>query len=69
MFQIKLTTVYPYIVNTGLAKKPKIRFRNALRQVNPGEAADIIIDAVRREYRETTVPANMLMQHKVNITI
>ncbi|XP_047527808.1 epidermal retinol dehydrogenase 2-like isoform X2 [Vanessa atalanta] len=53
---IKLTTICPYIVDTGLCKKPRIRFQNLMKVVTAGEAADMIVDAVRREIVEITLP-------------
>ncbi|XP_050669807.1 epidermal retinol dehydrogenase 2-like [Leptidea sinapis] len=56
---IKLTTIFPYIINTGLCKKPRIRFKNLMKVVEPGEAADIIINAMRREYTEISIPQDL----------
>ncbi|XP_050345731.1 epidermal retinol dehydrogenase 2-like [Nymphalis io] len=56
---IKFTTICPYIVDTGLCKKPRIRFQNLMKVVNAGEAADIIVDAVRREITEITIPSEL----------
>ncbi|XP_063549089.1 17-beta-hydroxysteroid dehydrogenase 13-like [Cydia strobilella] len=53
---IKFTTICPYMVNTGLCKNPSIRFQNLMKMVEPGEAADMIIDAVRRDKYEVTLP-------------
>lgn len=53
---IKFTTIYPYMVDTGLCKKPKIRFPNAMPLVSPGQTASQIIRAQRRDYRERSVP-------------
>ncbi|CAG4953985.1 unnamed protein product [Colias eurytheme] len=60
---IKLTTVFPYIVNTGLCQKPRIRFESLMKVVEPGDAADTILNAVRREYNEVTIPQDL---HYVN---
>ncbi|CAG4977135.1 unnamed protein product [Parnassius apollo] len=54
---IKFTTVCPYIVNTGLCKKPRIRFQSLMKVVEPEDAADIIVDAVLRDSLEITVPS------------
>ncbi|XP_013183978.1 epidermal retinol dehydrogenase 2 [Amyelois transitella] len=56
---IKLTTICPTIVNTGLCKKPRSRFPKVMRVVEPEEAADQIVDAIRREYLEITVPSEL----------
>ncbi|CAF4875424.1 unnamed protein product [Pieris macdunnoughi] len=60
---IKLTTVCPTIVNTGLCKKPRIRFEKLFKVVEPGEAADTIINAMRRDQIEITIPQDL---HYVN---
>ncbi|XP_025986216.1 17-beta-hydroxysteroid dehydrogenase 13 isoform X2 [Solenopsis invicta] len=57
---IKFTTIYPYMVDTGLCKKPKMRFPSAMPLVSPGQAASEIIQAQRRNYREKTVPQHWL---------
>ncbi|XP_032678938.1 short-chain dehydrogenase/reductase family 16C member 6-like isoform X2 [Odontomachus brunneus] len=57
---IKFTTIYPYMVDTGLCKKPKIKFPSALPMVLPQQAASAIIKAQRRGYREITIPAFFL---------
>ena len=59
-FQIKFTTVYPYIVDTGLCKNPKIRFPDLMKTVTPTEAAATIITAMRREYEEISIPLPLL---------
>ncbi|XP_072937638.1 epidermal retinol dehydrogenase 2-like isoform X2 [Epargyreus clarus] len=56
---IKFTTIFPYIVDTGLCKKPRIRFQKVMKIVDPGEAADIIIDSVRKELMEVTIPKDL----------
>lgn len=54
--QIKFTTVYPYMVDTGLCKKVKIRFENFLRLLKPSMVAAAIISAQRKGIDELTVP-------------
>ncbi|KPI95142.1 Epidermal retinol dehydrogenase 2 [Papilio xuthus] len=56
---IHFTTVCPYIVNTGLCHKPRIRFESAMKVVNAGEAADMIVDAVLRNVMEITIPPEL----------
>ncbi|XP_070161896.1 short-chain dehydrogenase/reductase family 16C member 6-like isoform X1 [Polyergus mexicanus] len=53
---IKFTTIYPYMVDTGLCKKPKIKFPNAMPLVSPQQTASEIIRAQRCDYRERSVP-------------
>lgn len=62
---IKLTTVCPYIVNTGLCHNPRIRFEGLMKTVEPGDAADQIVDAIRREYHEITIPSDMYYSNKI----
>lgn len=54
--QIKFTTVFPYMVDTGLCKKVKLRFENFLRLLNPHDVAAAIISAQRKEILELTIP-------------
>ncbi|XP_055632288.1 short-chain dehydrogenase/reductase family 16C member 6 isoform X2 [Toxorhynchites rutilus septentrionalis] len=57
---IKLTSVYPYMVDTGLCKKPRMRFPNVMRLVKPEEAAAAIIDAQRRGLAEVSIPKYLM---------
>ncbi|KAK9505941.1 hypothetical protein O3M35_009896 [Rhynocoris fuscipes] len=63
---VKFTAVYPYMVNTGLCKKPKIRFENLLGLVSPKEAASCIIRAMRRDLVATTIPPFLMGIHDVS---
>lgn len=54
--QIKLTTICPYMVDTGLCKKVRIRFETFLRLLKPSEVAAAIVSAQRRGLLELTVP-------------
>ncbi|XP_075976959.1 17-beta-hydroxysteroid dehydrogenase 13-like isoform X2 [Anticarsia gemmatalis] len=56
---IKLTVICPYIVDTGLCKNPKIKFPSLMKILTPQEAADSIVDAVRRNYYEITIPSSL----------
>ncbi|KAJ8735860.1 hypothetical protein PYW07_007480 [Mythimna separata] len=62
---IKLTTICPYIVNTGLCTNPRIRFETLMKTVEPGDAADQIVDAIRREYHEITIPSDLYYTNKL----
>ncbi|KAG6441854.1 epidermal retinol dehydrogenase 2 isoform X2 [Manduca sexta] len=62
---IKLTTICPYIVNTGLCTNPRIRFPSLMKVVDPGEAADQIVDAIRKEYHEITIPSDLYYTNKI----
>ena len=57
---IKFTTIYPYMVDTGLCKRPKIRFPEAMPLVTPRETASQIVIAQRRDYQERCVPQSWL---------
>lgn len=54
---IKFTTVFPFIVNTGLVKNPVIRFPSLTPISSPTDAATAIIDAIQREETYVSVPS------------
>lgn len=57
--KIKFTTVFPYMVDTGLCKKVKIRFEKLMPMVNPEEAAAAIISAQRKGVEELSIPKHL----------
>ncbi|XP_017768290.1 PREDICTED: 17-beta-hydroxysteroid dehydrogenase 13-like [Nicrophorus vespilloides] len=57
---IKTTVLCPYIVDTGLCKKPKVRFENTMQIVTPEDAAAAVISAQRRSARIETIPGYLL---------
>jgi all-trans-retinol dehydrogenase (NAD+) len=57
---VKVTSIYPYMVDTGLCKRPRVRFPSLMRLVRPDEAAAAIIDAQRRGLMEASIPKYML---------
>lgn len=57
---IKFTTIYPYMVDTGLCKRPKMRFANAMRLVKPHQAAAAIVKAQRLGVFEESIPKHFL---------
>lgn len=57
---IKFTTVYPALVLTGLAKKPKLRFPKLTKGLSPQEAASLIIDAQRQNHKDKGIPSHWL---------
>ena len=57
--QIKFTTVFPYMVDTGLCKKVKIRFQKLMPMVNPQDAATAIISAQRKGIDEISIPRHL----------
>lgn len=63
--EIKFTTIYPYMVDTGLCKKPIIKYKNLMKLVPQNEAAQAIIDAQRRELKDVTIPQYLLTMNKL----
>lgn len=57
---IKLTTIYPFIVDTGLCKKAILRFPSFTKILDPKHVAECVISAQRRDVFETTVPRHLL---------
>jgi len=62
---INTTIIYPYMVDTGLCKKPKFRFPNALGFLSPRDAATAIIEAQRSNTLEASIPNNLLYLNNV----
>jgi len=58
--QIKLTTIYPYMVDTGLCKRPEIRFTNNMPVLSPRCVSEHIMSAQRRAMREISIPRYFL---------
>lgn len=54
---IKMTTIHPFTVDTGLAKKPRSRFQSVLPITSPESAALQVVTAVRREEEYAYIPA------------
>lgn len=57
---IRTTTIYPYMVNTGLCKRPKVKFPSILGLLDPKYVATSIIAAQKSNLREATVPRALL---------
>lgn len=53
---IKLTTICPYMVDTGLCKKPYMRFKNIMALLSPSDVAVKIMKAQRTDEFEITIP-------------
>ena len=53
---IQMTTIHPFVVDTGLAQKPRSRFQNLIPYTKPGVAAEKIITAMRRNYEYEFIP-------------
>ncbi|XP_043593284.1 short-chain dehydrogenase/reductase family 16C member 6 isoform X2 [Bombus pyrosoma] len=63
---INFTTVYPYMVNTGLCKNPCYRFKNVMSLVSTKQAVDIIVKAQRQNTKEISIPTYW---HHINTII
>ncbi|EEB20431.1 gluconate 5-dehydrogenase, putative [Pediculus humanus corporis] len=66
---VKFTTIYPYMTDTGLCKKVKIRFPNIFNMNDPKYVAAEIIKTQRKGYREATVPTFMKILHDLGRTL
>lgn len=64
--EIKFTTVYPIMVNTGLVKKPRNRFPFLLDMQAPEKVAKIIVKSMRRNYREVSIPWMLLPLDRIS---
>lgn len=63
---IRFTTIYPFYVNTGLARDPKYRFPYIFGVVSPVYAAEEIIKAIRRNYTEYSIPRCLFTLNSIN---
>lgn len=63
---IKFTTVCPYMVDTGLCKRTKIKYPSLMSMVTPEDAAGQIVSSQRRNYTEVTIPGYWM---RVNTTV
>ncbi len=55
--KVKMTTVLPFVVNTGMAYEPRSRFRWLVPIVEPEECAGLAIDAMLKEEEDVFVPS------------
>ena len=53
---IQMTTIHPFVVDTGLAQKPRSRFDNLIPITKPEDAAAKIITAMLRNYEYEFIP-------------
>lgn len=53
---IKCTAVCPFVVDTGLCQKPRVKYPSFLRVTNVKEAAATIVEAVRRGHTIVFIP-------------
>lgn len=59
---VNFTTIYPYLVDTGLCKKTKIKF---VAMVSPEYVSEQIVKAQRRNRYELSVPSYFFSIHNV----
>jgi len=57
--QINFTTIHPFFVQTGLAKKPKSRFQMLIPFTETKDAARLIISAMRRNFEYEFIPSGL----------
>ncbi|XP_064538712.1 17-beta-hydroxysteroid dehydrogenase 13 [Drosophila montana] len=62
---IKLTTIYPYMIDTGLCKNPRYRFPNLFKLISPQAAAASIIEAQRQGLEEASIPRHYVTVEKL----
>jgi len=56
---ISMTTIHPFVVETGLAQKPRSRFQKFIPFTSPADAARMIISAMRRNHEYAFIPSNL----------
>jgi len=54
---INMTTIHPFVVDTGLAQKPRSRFQKLIPFTRPEAAAEKIISAMRRNCEYEFIPS------------
>ena len=52
-----MTTIHPFVVDTGLAQKPRSRFQKLIPYTKPEAAAEKIISAMRRNHEYEFIPS------------
>lgn len=58
--RVKVTVIYPYMVDTGLCIRPNIRFPSLMPMQKESDVAKRIISAQRRELYEASIPKYLL---------
>jgi len=61
--KVKLTTIHPFTVTTGLAQKPRTRFSSLIPFTSASEAARQVISAARRDLEYSFIPAQLCITH------
>ncbi|XP_066254897.1 short-chain dehydrogenase/reductase family 16C member 6-like [Euwallacea similis] len=54
--RIKMTVIFPYMVDTGLCKRPKIKYETLMPLLSPKDVAEEILDAQCKAKLEVTIP-------------
>ena len=57
--KLNMTTVYPYIINTGMAKRCYSRFPSIFSVLKTDDVAQEIIDGVQRNQRKIYLPGKL----------
>ncbi|KAJ3641701.1 hypothetical protein Zmor_028183 [Zophobas morio] len=60
VYNVGFTTVCPYVTDTGLCKKPKIKFSSVMAMLNPADVAKAVMKAQRTNEVLVTVPKYLL---------
>ncbi|XP_066158363.1 short-chain dehydrogenase/reductase family 16C member 6-like [Euwallacea fornicatus] len=55
--KIKLTVIFPYMVDTGLCKRPRIKYETLMPLLSPKDVAEEILDAQTKAKIEVTIPS------------
>lgn len=55
--KVYFTTIYPYMVNTGLVKSHSVRFNSLMPILNPAQVGAEIVSAMRRNETEVSIPS------------
>ncbi|CAK9808916.1 Epidermal retinol dehydrogenase 2 [Anthophora quadrimaculata] len=63
---VRFTTIYPFYVDTGLARDPKYRFPFIFGILSPEYTAGEIIKAIRRNYTEYSIPRCLFTLNSIN---
>ncbi|XP_044765621.1 17-beta-hydroxysteroid dehydrogenase 13-like isoform X2 [Coccinella septempunctata] len=58
--QINFTTIYPFMVDTGLCKHPRVKFNTLMKMLKPERVAYEIMMAQRTNVNELSVPSYLL---------
>ncbi|KAH8245533.1 hypothetical protein KR032_011466, partial [Drosophila birchii] len=62
---VKLTTIFPYMIDTGLCKNPRFRFPSLFKLIPADTAAASIIEAQRQGLEEAAIPRHFVGVEKI----